>query len=132
MVGIGFKHAKDLKTTDVLLTSAGKHGTIQSIEVEKFSREEQTYNFEVEGFHTYYVGNKEILVHNKCWATQRSKYRKEEAELQRGAGKTYTLEDGIGKNNLNRMAQGKPPIGFDGKPVELHHVKGRNFDRIGD
>ena len=26
-----------------------------------------TYNFEVEGFHTYYVGENDIFVHNKCF-----------------------------------------------------------------
>ena len=26
------------------------------------------YNFEVAGFHTYYVGNSSVLVHNKCVA----------------------------------------------------------------
>ncbi len=39
------------------LTIVGTHDT----EVIK-----RTYNFEVEDFHTYYVGDEEILVHNMC------------------------------------------------------------------
>lgn len=27
-----------------------------------------------------------------------------------------------GKNNLERMLEGKPPIGIDGKPIQLHHL----------
>lgn len=30
------------------------------------------YNFEVEGFHTYFVGSTSVLVHNRCgdeWST---------------------------------------------------------------
>lgn len=28
------------------------------------------------------------------------------------------------------MRQGKAPIGLDEKPVELHHIKGRDFEDI--
>lgn len=35
-------------------------------EVEEFDEEETTYNFEVEGYHTYYVGESHLLVHNAC------------------------------------------------------------------
>lgn len=31
-------------------------------------------------------------------------------------------------DNLNRMKKGNAPIGFDEKPVELHHVKGIKID----
>ena len=65
VVGVGFKHAKDLRLTDLLLTSQGNCAKIQSIVVEKLSTPEVTYNFEVEDFHTYYVGNG-ICVHNEC------------------------------------------------------------------
>ena len=30
------------------------------------SEPQTTYNFEVEDFHTYYVGENEVLTHNKC------------------------------------------------------------------
>ena len=68
VVGVGFKHAKDLRLTDLLLTSQGNCAKIQSIVVEKLSTPEVTYNFEVEDFHTYFVGNNPILVHNACVA----------------------------------------------------------------
>ena len=66
VVGVGFKHAKDLRLTDLLLTAQGKYAKIQSIEVESLDEPETTYNFEVEDFHTYYVGENPILVHNAC------------------------------------------------------------------
>ncbi len=37
-----------------------------SKDVEILKKEETTYNFEVEDFHTYYVGENYILVHNAC------------------------------------------------------------------
>ena len=68
VVGVGFKHAKDLVYTDMLLTAQGKCAKIQSIEVESLDALETTYNLEVEDFHTYYVSDNNILVHNRCVA----------------------------------------------------------------
>ncbi len=31
--------------------------------------------------------------------------------------------DALGRTNIERMKQGLAPIGYDGKPVELHHLK---------
>jgi len=42
-------------------------GNIVSVSyVEVFEKVEQVYNFSVEGAHTYYVGESEVLVHNAC------------------------------------------------------------------
>lgn len=48
------------------MLSDGSYGIIKSIKVEKLSKPETTYNFEVEDFHTYFVGESEVLVHNAC------------------------------------------------------------------
>ena len=48
------------------MLSDGSYGIIKSIKVEKFPEPETTYNFEVEDFHTYFVGESEVLVHNAC------------------------------------------------------------------
>ena len=66
VVGKGFIEAKSLTTSDELLLSTDKVVTIKSIEVEELVESETTYNFEVEGFHTYYVSETKVLVHNKC------------------------------------------------------------------
>ena len=34
--------------------------------------------------------------------------------------------DALGRTNVQRMLQGLAPIGYDGKPVELHHLKQEN------
>ena len=39
---------------------------LEEIQHELLEAPETTYNFEVEDFHTYYVGCAEVLVHNKC------------------------------------------------------------------
>ncbi|MCH5163688.1 MAG: hypothetical protein J1F36_01580 [Clostridiales bacterium] len=66
VVDKGFVEAKDLKIFDILLQSDGTHAIIKDIDVEKLEKAETTYNFEVADFHTYYVTESSILVHNKC------------------------------------------------------------------
>lgn len=84
---------------------------------------ETTYNFEVEDFHTYYVSNSDILVHNSCkhknssWKKQKSDYWKEHSGTP---SNLYDLTD----ENVLLMKRGKAPYGFDGNKIELHHLDG--------
>ena len=41
---------------------------LEKIQHELLESPETTYNFEVEGYHTYHVGNTGVLVHNVCGA----------------------------------------------------------------
>ena len=56
--------ACNLKSGDKVLLSDGEYGIIQSVKVETLSSPETTYNLEVEDFHTYYVGEYSVCVHN--------------------------------------------------------------------
>ena len=44
----------------------GEYVVVEQVQHELLESPETTYNFEVEGFHTYYVGDDSILVHNMC------------------------------------------------------------------
>ena len=44
----------------------GKKVAIDKVEIENLAEFETTYNFEVADFHTYYVSESNVLVHNKC------------------------------------------------------------------
>ena len=66
VVGMGFVPAKDLSVKDKLLSSDNSVVEIDSITIERLTTPETTYNFEVEDFHTYYVGETTVLVHNEC------------------------------------------------------------------
>ena len=46
------------------MLSDGSYGTIDSIGIEALLEPEVTYNFEVADYHTYYVGECNVLVHN--------------------------------------------------------------------
>ena len=66
VVDKGFVEAKDLKISDKLLLSSGKRVIIEEVQVEQLEKTETTYNFEVADFHTYYVAENNVLVHNDC------------------------------------------------------------------
>ncbi len=62
----GWTAACKLRAGDILVTVSGKYVVLEEIQHELLESPETTYNFEVEGFHTYYVGSTEVLVHNMC------------------------------------------------------------------
>nr|WP_286118981.1 polymorphic toxin-type HINT domain-containing protein [Thermoactinomyces sp. DSM 45891] len=62
--GKGWTKVKDLREGDKLQTSEGKRIPIDKIVVKK--KHATVYNIEVEGYHTYFVSNLNIFVHNKA------------------------------------------------------------------
>ena len=56
--------ACDLKPGDKVLLSDGKYGIVEKTVCIQLSVPETTYNLEVSDFHTYYVGENPVLVHN--------------------------------------------------------------------
>ena len=60
----GFVNAGELKVDDELLDSNGNTLLIESYEIELTDEPTTVYNFQVEDFHTYYVGENGVLVHN--------------------------------------------------------------------
>ena len=55
-----------MKIGHKVLLSDGKNGIISKIETEYLDEPVATYNFEVQDYHTYYVGSEGVLVHNAC------------------------------------------------------------------
>ena len=64
----GWTTARALRAGDVLVLSNGELVTVEWIDHEILESPINVYNFEVEDFHTYFVGKSGILVHNgkKC------------------------------------------------------------------
>ena len=60
------KNGRQLRAGDRLQMLNGEYVIIEQVQHEILESPIGTYNFEVEGFHTYHVGNLEVLVHNKC------------------------------------------------------------------
>ena len=62
----GWMVAAELCTGDQLVSLSGKPVIIESIQHEILEVPVPVYNFEVEDFHTYFVGSSSVLVHNTC------------------------------------------------------------------
>ena len=62
----GWVAAGDLKAGDEVCLIDGSTASVTGAELEQLAEPILVYNLEVEGFHTYFVGDKSILVHNQC------------------------------------------------------------------
>ena len=62
----GWIAAIQLRAGDRLQLLNGEYVVIEQVQHEILESPVTTYNFEVEGFHTYFVGETGVLVHNKC------------------------------------------------------------------
>ena len=123
-----FVPEKDLKVGQSVLLADGTCAVIEEIRVQKLRAPETTYNFEVEDYHTYYVSDDKVLVHNRCADVVDDGF---EEWLNKGAAdnsvykgvvgdeKVYT---GITKQSLEkRLYQHR----YSGKPFDdLHLVRG--------
>ena len=66
VVGKGWVEAKDLKVGDQVLLASGEKAAIENVTKEKLETPVKVYNFEVADWHTYFVADIGVLVHNDC------------------------------------------------------------------
>ena len=64
--GYGFVPAGELAEGDYVENAKGESLRISKVEIEYLAEPVTVYNFEVEDWHTYYVSEEEIFVHNDC------------------------------------------------------------------
>ena len=62
--GQGFVSAGKLSIGDEIMNVSGGSYPVECVEFEE--KQETVYNFQVEDYHTYYVGEGSVLVHNDC------------------------------------------------------------------
>ena len=62
----GWVGAVHLRAGDILVLQNGKYVIVEKIQHEILETPITVYNFEVEDFHTYYVSDSAVLVHNVC------------------------------------------------------------------
>ena len=70
--GRGWTEAASLKEGDEVRTADGSVAAVEATESIKLSEPVKVYNFEVEDFHTYYVSEQKVLVHNTCAMTAKN------------------------------------------------------------
>ena len=85
---LGWTLARSLRAGDILVLSNGELVTVEWVQHEILESPIKVYNFEVEDFHTYFVGENGIFVHNGCgdeipWSSKEVKSGAE--DLEKGA-----------------------------------------------
>lgn len=94
----GWTSAIDLRAGDILVMLNGEYVVVEQVQHELLENPEATYNFEVEDYHTYYVGETGVLVHNKC-------YKKLSNSNYRNNALKYYKSDGVGKAAHHMLPQ---------------------------
>ena len=84
----GWTEAVDLRAGDNLVLVNGEHVIVEKIQHEILESPINVYNFQVEDYHTYYVG-KGILVHNTCTRRAAMRKAKRSVNIQMSATPDY-------------------------------------------
>lgn len=114
----GWTAAIEFRAGDILVTCNGEYVVVEKIQHELPETPVTVYNFEVEDFHTYYVGSTSVLVHNSC--NHNNAWTKERKGHLRDRYATITQSNQVGADmgsyrateaNLARMKRGHAPIG---------------------
>lgn len=104
----GWTEAVDLRAGDNLVLVNGEHVIVEKIQHEILESPINVYNFQVEDYHTYYVGESCILVHNADYDT----------ELISKNIKSKVANDEIDPPTERGRA---PKSKKDGYSIEIHH-----------
>lgn len=67
---LGWTSAIKLRAGDILVLSNGEYVVVEAVQHEILESPVKVYNFEVEDFHTYFVGESSVLVHNTCYTNK--------------------------------------------------------------
>ena len=116
----GWVEAGSLKVKDKVYDSANDTLEIEKLESEKLDDPVIVYNFEAEDYHTYYVGEHTILVHNSC-AKPTTGGNRPPNMSPKGSGRTGAFKEAKRQNgvpvteqpekvipNINRLEQKVP------------------------
>ena len=106
--------ACDLKHGDKVLLSDGTLCEVEGVTLKQLETPETTYNLEVADFHTYYVSDACVLVHNSCRGDAVKKAWKQEREMVAKTGRG--TRNWSGKQKMELLQTGKVK-GFVG-----HHI----------
>ena len=79
----GWTSAIDLRAGDILVLSNGEYVIVEKVQHEILESPIKVYNFEVQEFHTYYVGENPVLVHNRCKTIYDEKTNTVEVEVSK-------------------------------------------------
>ena len=102
----GWIKAGNLRAGDILVLQNGGHLIVEKIEHEILENLVLVYNFEVADYHTYYVGDSSVLVHNECVNPGRAGKQARLKELANDDKLSSALRGEI-KRDMNMIERGQ-------------------------
>ena len=117
----GWTSAIKLRAGDQLQLVNGEYVTVEKVQHELLEEPVKVYNFEVEDFHTYYVGaDVQVLVHNKkCGG--KTRLPKKDGHWDGEAGNSNWISE---KPEVNKITNGEGIPFKDGRPDFSQWSKG--------
>ncbi len=123
VVGYGFVEAGNLRPGDTILLANGENRKVDSVEIEFLDDLVTVYNFEVADWHTYFVGNTGVLVHNAniqaCSDAVASAGGNGKATGGAGEGGSKTVDVKLSKKKYPESAQHIEEAIKEGQPDTL-------------
>jgi hypothetical protein len=110
----GWIGAIDLRAGDILVLQSGEYVVVELIQHEILETPVKVYNFEVEDFHTYYVGKSSVLVHNACGA------HTEEQQIIVKWAKEYEKNGGINRDDAIALVDLAKEYGLNHHYPQIH------------
>ncbi|NLW27593.1 polymorphic toxin-type HINT domain-containing protein, partial [Acetivibrio saccincola] len=77
VIGKGWVAAGDIEAGDKVYLYSGEGKEVKEVRLEYLDTPIKVYNFEVEDWHTYFVSEQDVFVHNECSELPKQKVVKE-------------------------------------------------------
>ena len=103
-----------LKVGDKVLLSNGKCGIIKAVEVEELESVETTYNFEVEDFHTYFVGETAVCVHNAGCSVNQMNEQIKKGQAPKGIERVDNAQPSVKNSKIHVHFKDGTSLNIDG------------------
>lgn len=110
----GWTDAAHLRAGDILVLVNGEYVVVEKVQHELLESPVKVYNFQVADYHTYYVADSGILVHNKCRPTSQNQMQKQ-------------VEQGNAPNGVDRV----DPAHVPGQQPHVHFSDGTSLSMDG-
>ena len=99
----GWTDADHLRAGDILVLVNGEYVVVEKVQHEILEAPVTVYNFQVEDYHTYYVTNNGVLVHNTC--SNRGQLKKNMLSEGPAPGPNYQAHHGLPWKNRDYFSQ---------------------------
>ena len=117
----GWTDAVHLRAGDILVLVNGEYVVVEKVQHELLENPVKVYNFQVEDYHTYYIAESGVLVHNECGRAGKQARLK---ELANDDKLSSSLRGEI-KRDMNQIARGKRTTIRVPKGYNLAHKTGK-------